>query len=80
MVESLGPPENEKGPERIIVLGSTLSFGILGAIIASMRDFVGGDASFNFSYRTIVGFGLGALVAWLLWRVIRWQGQRPPKA
>jgi len=60
-----------KGLWRIIALGTSVSFGILGAIIASMRDFVGGNAVFDFSYRTLIGFGLGALIGWLMWRGLR---------
>jgi hypothetical protein len=80
MGESLEPSAHEKALQKVIVLGTALSFGILGGIIASMRDFVGGDATFDFSYRTIIGFALGASAGWLLWRVVRWQSKRAEKS
>ena len=70
---------HERGLRRVIVVGTTLSFGILGAIIGSMRDFVRGNAVFDFSYRTIIGFGLGAVAGWLLWRVVRLWIERDEK-
>ncbi len=62
---------HEKGLQKVIVVGASLSFAILGAIIGSMKDFIGGNAAFEFSYRTVVGFVAGALVGWLLWRLVR---------
>ena len=62
---------HENGLWRVIIYGTALSFGLLGAIIGSMKDFFGGDAEFVFSIRTIVGFVLGFVVGWLLWRIIR---------
>ena len=62
---------NEKGLFKVIVYGTALSFGLLGAIIGSMKDFFGGDAAFVFSYRTILGFVVGFVAGWLLWRFIR---------
>ena len=52
-----------------MVFATALSFGILGAIIASMKDFFGGNSAFHFSFRTIIGFVLGAVAGWLLWKV-----------
>ena len=54
-----------------MVFGTEISFAILGAIIASMKDFFGGDASFTFSFRTIIGFILGFVAGWLFWKIIR---------
>ena len=63
--------KHEKGLFRIMTFGTALSFGILGAIIFSMKDFLGGNATFEFSYRTIVAFVLGCLLGWLFWWFIR---------
>ena len=65
------PSPHEKTLVRIMVLGTSLSFGILGAIALSMKDFIGGNAAFEFSLRTIVGFLAGCAVGWLFWRFIR---------
>lgn len=62
------------GPEKslfsVMVFGTAISFGFLGAIIGSMKDFFGGDASFAFSFRTILGFVLGCVAGWLFWKFI----------
>src|SRR5215813_7450056 len=65
------PSPHEKTLVRIMVLGTSLSFGILGAIALSMKDFIGGNAAFEFSLRTIVGFFAGCVVGWLFWKFIR---------
>ena len=65
------PSPNEKGLWRVMVLGTALSFGLLAAIIVSMKDFVHGDASFSFSYETLVAFALGCGVGWGFWRIVR---------
>jgi hypothetical protein len=67
---------HEKTLLRLIVVGASLSLGILGAIISSMQDFVGGNAVFELSYRTFVGFGLGALAGWFFWRIVRFLNER----
>jgi type III secretory pathway component EscT len=36
-----------------------------------MKDFFHGDATFNLSYKTIIGFVLGFVVGWVFWRVVR---------
>ena len=62
---------HEKTLLRVMTLGTALAFGILGAIIFSMKDFAGGNATFEFSYRTTVAFVLGCFVGWLFWWFIR---------
>jgi NhaP-type Na+/H+ or K+/H+ antiporter len=64
---------HEKSLLKVMVCGTALSFGILGAIVASMKGFFHGDASFTFSLRTIAGFALGCLAGWAFWKVIRWR-------
>ena len=54
-----------------MVAGTALSFGSLAALIASMKDFTGGNASFEFSYKTAVAFVLGSFVGWAFWSLIR---------
>jgi hypothetical protein len=68
---------HERTLYRVIVIGTALSFGVLAAIAASMKDFFGGNAAFHFSIRTVIAFlaGVGAgLVFW--WLVNRWQKGR----
>lgn len=68
---------HEKSLYRVIVMGTCLSFGVLAAIVASMRDFFGGNAAFDFSARTIIGFVIGVAVGVLFWWGIgRWQKMR----
>jgi len=62
---------HEKGLFRLMTFGTALAFGILGAIIFSMKDFVGGNATFEFSYRTILAFIIGFFLGWIFWRFIR---------
>ncbi len=62
---------HQKGLFRLMTFGTALSFGILGAIIFSMKDFVGGNATFEFSYRTVLGFILGFFIGWFFWWLIR---------
>lgn len=57
---------------KLMTVATALSFGILAAIIASMKDFFGGDASMQLSYKTAVGFVIGAAAGWGLWRVARY--------
>lgn len=62
---------HEKSLWTVIVLGTAISFGLLGAIIGSMKGFFQGDATFAFSARTIIGFVVGAVAGWLLWKIVR---------
>lgn len=57
---------------KLMTVATALSFGILAAIVASMKDFFGGDASMQFSYKTGLGFVLGAIAGWGLWVVARY--------
>ena len=57
----------------MIVFGTALSFAFLAAIALSMKDFIGGNASFEFSYKTLLGFAVGFGVGLLFWTVVnRW--------
>ena len=68
---------HEKALNRVMVWGTALAFAVLGAIIASMRDFFGGDATFRFSFRTAFGFLIGAALGLGFWWLIgRWQQSR----
>ena len=62
---------HEKSLWKVIVLGTAISFGLLGAIIGSMKGFFQGDATFTFSGRTIIGFVVGVVAGWLLWKIVR---------
>ena len=62
---------HEKNLLKVMVFGTALSFGLLGAIVLSMKDFFHGDATFIFSLRTIIGFVLGYLAGWLFWKFVR---------
>jgi NhaP-type Na+/H+ or K+/H+ antiporter len=65
-------PQHAQRLFKVMVFGTALSFGAVGAIIASMKDFVGGNAAFEFSYRTLIAFGLGCFLGWGFWRGVRW--------
>jgi NhaP-type Na+/H+ or K+/H+ antiporter len=66
-----GDSQHNKNLFNIMVFGTAISFGILGAIAFSMKDFFHGDATFSFTYKTIIGFVLGFAVGWVFWRVVR---------
>ena len=63
--------KHEKGLFRVMILGTSLSFGILAAIMASMRGFFGGSGEFEFSYKTVLAFFLGCLAGWAFWWLVR---------
>ena len=68
---------HERSLYRVMVIGTALSFGLLAAIAASMKDFFGGNAAFEFSAWTVIAFILGAAAGvgfW--WLVRRWQMRR----
>ena len=68
---------HEKSLYRVIVVGTSLSFGVLAAIVSSMQDFFGGNAAFHFSLRTIAGFVIGAALGLGFWWLVgRWQKMR----
>ena len=62
---------HDKGLLNIFVWATALSFGILAAIAFSMKDFIGGNASFEFSFRTVLGFLGGSAVGWVFWAIVR---------
>ena len=64
---------HEKSLWNVVVLGTAISFGILGAIIGSMKGFFQGDVTFTFSARTIIGLVIGVFAGWLLWKLVRRQ-------
>jgi hypothetical protein len=66
-------PAHEKSLFKVIVFGTAISFGCLGAIIGSMKSFFHGDAAFTFSLRTVVGFVVGSLAGWLFWKIVRYR-------
>ena len=63
--------KHEKGLFRVMVIGTELSFGILAAVIASMKGYVGGSGDFQVSYKTVLGFFLGCLAGWAFWWLVR---------
>jgi hypothetical protein len=69
-------PRHEKALIKVIVFGTAVSFGVLGTIIASMKGFFHGDASFHFSFASIVGFILGFVVGWLFWKLAFWKREK----
>jgi NhaP-type Na+/H+ or K+/H+ antiporter len=68
---SEGDSQHEKTLNRVMVYGTAMAFGMLGAVMASMKDFLHGNATFTFSLRTVVAFVAGFLLGWLFWWVIR---------
>jgi len=68
---------HERSLYRVIVIGTALSFGVLGAIVGSMKDFFGGNAAFVFSSHTFLGFLVGAAAGIGFWWIVsRWQRTR----
>ena len=65
------PPRNERDLFKILVAGTAISFGILAAILVSMKGFFGGTVSFEFSIKTLVAFVVGCVIGWLFWRMVR---------
>jgi len=55
---------------RVIIAGTAISFGICAAIVVSVRDFFGGDTTWELTWRTPVAFVAGALAGWLLWWIV----------
>jgi hypothetical protein len=62
--------KHEKGLIRVIVIGSSLSFGGMAAFVVSMKDFIHGNAALEFSYKTVVAFVIRCLAGWGIWTVI----------
>lgn len=63
--------KHETSLVRVMIFGTGLSFGVLAAIIASMKDFFGGNASFEFSWVTVLAFVLGFAAGIVFWWVFR---------
>jgi hypothetical protein len=66
-------PQHEKTLIKVIIFGTAVSFGVLGAIMASMNGFFGGEASFHFSIGTFAGFILGFILGWAFWKLVFWR-------
>jgi hypothetical protein len=62
---------HDKGLLRIFIWATAFSFGILAAIAFSMKDFIGGNATFDFSYKTVLGFIGGTVAGWLFWQFVQ---------
>ncbi len=62
---------HQPGLFQVMMLGTAISFGILAAIIVSMKDFFGGNASFEFSWKTVPAFVGGCFGGWLFWWAVR---------
>ncbi len=63
-------PQHEKTLIKVIVLSTAISFGALGAVMASMKGFFHGEISFHFSIGSIAGFIVGFVLGWLFWRLV----------
>jgi membrane associated rhomboid family serine protease len=63
-------PQHEKTLIKVIVFSTAISFGALGAVMASMRGFFHGEISFHFSIGSIAGFIVGFVLGWLFWRLV----------
>ena len=62
---------HQKGLLRVMVIGTSIAFGAMAAIVVSMKDFFRGNAALELSYKTVVAFVLGCLAGWLFWKVVR---------
>lgn len=65
------PPRNPPDLFKVMTFATAVSFGVLGAVMVSMHGFFGGDISFEFSFKTIVGFIAGCAAGWVLWWIVR---------
>ena len=63
--------KHEKSLFRVMIIGTALSFGILAAIVVSMKGFIGGNGEFEFSYKTVLAFFLGCFAGWVFWWAVR---------
>ena len=71
---------HEKTLIKVIVFSTAISFGILGAIMASMKGFFHGEVSFGFSATSVMGFMLGYGVGWLFWKIVFWKRKKTDSA
>jgi hypothetical protein len=67
----MNEPNHESSLFRVMMIGTALSFGALAAIAVSMKDFFGGNAAFQLTWKTPVAFVAGLLAGWGFWRVVR---------
>jgi phage-related holin len=74
-------PKHENALIKVIVFATAISFGVLGAIITSMRGFFHGEVGFHFSILSIVGFLIGVVAGWGFWKLVfRGRAKNPPAA
>ena len=66
-------PHHEKTLIRVIIFSTAISFGVLGAIVASMNGFFHGEVSFHFSIGSLAGFILGSISGWAFWKLVFWR-------
>ena len=69
-------PRHEQNLVRVIVFSTAVSFGVLGAIIASMNGFFHGEVSFHFSVGSVIGFVLGFVAGWAFWKLVFWSRRK----
>ena len=74
-----GPP-HEKNLIKVIVFSTAVSFGVVGAIMASMNGFFRGEVSFHFSVGSVVGFLSGFVAGWAFWKLVFWKRQKDDSA
>lgn len=67
MTQQQNPEETRKGLINVMVYGTAIAFGGMAAFLVSLRD-IRDDPALVFSYRTVVGFVVGAVLGWLFWR------------
>jgi hypothetical protein len=67
----MSEPNHQTSLIRVMMIGTSLSFAALAAIAVSMKDFFGGNAVFQFTWKTPVAFVVGWLTGWVFWRVVR---------
>jgi hypothetical protein len=66
-------PHHEKALINVIIFGTAVSFGVLGAIMTSMNGFFHGEVSFHFSVGSLAGFILGFILGWAFWKLVFWR-------
>jgi hypothetical protein len=67
----MNQPNHETSLVRVMMIGTALSFATLAAIVVSMKDFFGGNAVFEFTWKTPVAFIIGGVAGWAFWRFVR---------
>ena len=60
---------------KVIVWATAIGFGGLVAFLASFRS-MRHDATLEFSYRTVIGFAIGAFIGWFMWWAIKRAAER----